>query len=49
MAFDLFPGPASSDPQQITFVNGELWFCADDGIHGSEPWVYDFLTGLLPV
>ncbi len=44
LAFDLLPGPASSSPESIFFVNGALWFRADDGVHGSEPWIYDFLT-----
>ncbi len=43
-AFDLNPGPDSSNPANFFFANGQLWFSADDGVHGAEPWVYDFLT-----
>lgn len=29
---------ASSNPQDITFFNGDAYFIADDGIHGRELW-----------
>nr|WKN37596.1 T9SS type A sorting domain-containing protein [Tunicatimonas sp. TK19036] len=29
---------ASSNPQDITFFNGDAYFIADDGIHGQELW-----------
>jgi ELWxxDGT repeat protein len=36
------PPPAnSSDPQDLTVVNGRLFFSADDGVHGRELWVTD--------
>ena len=35
------PGPASSDPRELTVVQGRLFFTADDGIHGRELWTLD--------
>jgi ELWxxDGT repeat protein len=31
-------GPNSSSPSNLTNVNGELFFVADDGVHGRELW-----------
>jgi trimeric autotransporter adhesin len=39
---DINPGPGGSidvNGQVITAVNGTLYFQADDGVHGTEPWV----------
>jgi ELWxxDGT repeat protein len=36
IVFDLNPGPASSSPRNLTQVNDEVYFSADDGIHGTE-------------
>ncbi len=44
LAFDLNPGPDSSIPGHFFFAKGQLWFSADDGVHGAEPWVYDVQT-----
>jgi ELWxxDGT repeat protein len=34
-----YPDAYSSSPQNLTNVNGNLLFSADDGVHGNEPWV----------
>jgi ELWxxDGT repeat protein len=36
-----FLGPTSSDPTELTNVNGTLFFTANDGIHGRELWKVD--------
>ena len=43
---DIYPGsneygPNSSSPQNLTAVNGVLYFVADDGTHGRELWKSD--------
>ena len=38
---DINPGVASSSPSGLSEVRGRLFFSADDGIHGSEPWASD--------
>ena len=38
---DLNPGLADSEPEDLTAFQGELWFVADDGIHGRELWKTD--------
>ncbi|MBK7408688.1 MAG: T9SS type A sorting domain-containing protein [Saprospirales bacterium] len=35
---DLWPGALSSAPSFLTFVNGDLFFAASDGVLGSELW-----------
>ncbi|MET0404170.1 MAG: ELWxxDGT repeat protein, partial [Cystobacter sp.] len=37
---DIHPGGDSS-PRSLTKVNGTLFFVADDGTHGVEPWTSD--------
>ena len=42
LVMDINPGVGDAFPasgQVITSVNGSLYFAADDGIHGVEPWV----------
>ena len=36
---DINPGSVSSGPRYLTNVNGTLFFSANDGVHGGEPWV----------
>jgi ELWxxDGT repeat protein len=36
---DIRPGGARSDPHELAFVNGALYFAANDGRNGTEPWV----------
>ena len=39
---DIWPGPASSFPEILAILDGELIFGAEDGVHGYEPWApYD--------
>jgi ELWxxDGT repeat protein len=38
---DIAPGPAGSNPHQLTAAGGKLYFTANDGVHGDEPWVSD--------
>jgi ELWxxDGT repeat protein len=38
---DLFPGPASSDPDNLISVGERAYFVADDGVHGREVWSSD--------
>jgi ELWxxDGT repeat protein len=35
---DINPGPASSDPRDITVIGQVAYFSADDGSHGRELW-----------
>ncbi len=38
---DINPGNNSSDPINLTNVNGTLYFSADDGVNGNELWKSD--------
>lgn len=46
---DVNPGPAGSQPRQLTKVGRRVIFVADDGVHGRELWVAtpDNLTATL--
>jgi len=39
LVFDVRPGEVGSDPSDIAASGGLLYFAADDGVHGTEPWV----------
>ena len=36
---DIAPGALSSSPDRLTVSGSRLFFAADDGVHGEEPWV----------
>jgi ELWxxDGT repeat protein len=38
---DIYPGPGSANPAQLTNMNGTLYFTADDGVSGYELWKSD--------
>lgn len=37
---DLNPGAPSARPNNLLAMDGYLFFTANDGVHGTEPWVY---------
>ena len=41
---DIFPGSGSSDPNDFVDFNGEVFFRAEDGVHGRELWVVNIAT-----
>ena len=41
---DIFPGPDSSQPKNLTARGHSLFFSANDGTNGRELWMYDDLT-----
>ena len=41
MVANLAPGPRGSDPQDLTAMNGTLFFTAGDGVHGRQLWKSD--------
>ena len=41
---DINPGPKGSRPSNFTVHAGQIFFFADDGVHGAEPWVSDGTT-----
>ena len=44
MVADIYPGAGSSDPYDLTNVNGTIFFTANDGTHGIELWKSDGTT-----
>lgn len=38
---DVLPGAQGSSPKHLTLSGGLLWFTADDGMNGREPWTSD--------
>jgi ELWxxDGT repeat protein len=38
---DIRPGTETSNPRELTSVNGQLFFVADDGVSGAELWTTD--------
>lgn len=41
MVRDIFPGRASSDPQEFLAVGEKVFFRADNGTYGMELWMSD--------
>ena len=41
MVQDIWAGASSSQPSELTVFENELYFVANDGINGTELWVYD--------
>jgi ELWxxDGT repeat protein len=41
MVKDFLTGVGGSNPLELRAVAGKLYFAADDGVHGFEPWVSD--------
>lgn len=39
---DVMPGAFSSMPNNLIIYNDDLYFTAEDGVHGNELWVWDF-------
>ncbi len=35
---DIVYGPPGSHPRELTAIGSRLYFSADDGVHGQEPW-----------
>jgi len=42
---DIYPGRGSSFPSELTSAGSTLYFDADDGLHGPEPWNLRFSSG----
>jgi ELWxxDGT repeat protein len=38
---DLNPGPAGSNPRLLASFGTRIFFAADDGVHGTELWLWD--------
>ena len=38
MVQEIAPGAAGSHPRALTAIGSRLYFSADDGVHGQEPW-----------
>ncbi len=38
---DIRPGTDSSNPRNLTVKGDTIYFSANDGIHGTEPWLYN--------
>ena len=43
---DVFPGPEPSSPSQIIAMRDLVFFEANDGVHGREPWAIALSTNL---
>lgn len=41
MVADINPGAGSSKPELLTIFGSRLFFYANDGVHGPEPWITD--------
>ena len=41
LLLDLQSGAGSSNPTSLRTFGTELWFSADDGVHGEQPWIRD--------
>jgi ELWxxDGT repeat protein len=41
MIKDIYPGTTSSSPYRLKVLDSKLYFAANDGKSGVEPWVSD--------
>ncbi|MEC8215272.1 MAG: ELWxxDGT repeat protein, partial [Cyanobacteriota bacterium] len=41
LVLDIYEGPGSSDPTELTAIGNKIYFSADDGANGEELWVSD--------
>src|SRR5262245_36968140 len=45
LVLDIQPGATGSSPTFLTDVEGTIYFQANDGVHGPEPWKSDGAAG----
>src|SRR5260221_8609651 len=44
---DLNPGPGDSNPTDLTVFNGQVYFAANDGTHGTQLWKSNGATAVM--
>ena len=47
VAADVNPGAAASSPNFLTAIGSDIYFSANDGVNGTEPWKYDGTTATM--